>query len=308
MMGIIMPSQASLFAALIDKIAAVVNEDVITESELRESMLPFIADYRIRYGEEGLKEKMDEARQDALNRLIEEKLILLEARKRNVIVDDFEIQQRIEEVKQRFGSEDEFYKAISDSGITLVRLKKKYEEQIMMRKLVNGVINSKVHITPTQIASYYNGNIKDFSSPNMCRFKVIFIKISESEGRGAAQSLAENILARIKRGESFDALAAEFSQGPNIDKGGDMGYMAEGSTIPEIEQAMVTMSPGEVSEVIKAEAGFYIVMVVDKKLKGVLPMADVSDIIKERLFQRESELTLREFVSNLKRDAYIKIN
>jgi len=178
----------------------------------------------------------------------------------------------------------------------------------MMRKLVNGVINSKVHITPTQIASYYNGNIKDFSSPNMCRFKVIFIKISESEGRGAAQSLAENILARIKRGESFDALAAEFSQGPNIDKGGDMGYMAEGSTIPEIEQAMVTMSPGEVSEVIKAEAGFYIVMVVDKKLKGVLPMADVSDIIKERLFQRESELTLREFVSNLKRDAYIKIN
>jgi len=100
MMGIIMPSQASLFAALIDKIAAVVNEDVITESELRESMLPFIADYRIRYGEEGLKEKMDEARQDALNRLIEEKLILLEARKRNVIVDDFEIQQRIEEVSK----------------------------------------------------------------------------------------------------------------------------------------------------------------------------------------------------------------
>jgi peptidyl-prolyl cis-trans isomerase SurA len=222
-------------ASLVDKITAVVNEDVITESELQESMLPFIADYRLRYGEEGLKEKMDEARQDALNRLIEEKLISQEAVKRGVTVEDNEIQQRVDDVKKRFGSDEEFYRAINSSGITLARLKKKYEEQIMMRKLVNDVIGSRVNITPSQVTAYYYGNIKDFTVPDTVRFKVILIKPTDEMPLPQARKLAEDIWMKINKGDDFDPLAARFSQGPNAQRGGDMGYMAAGSTISEIE-------------------------------------------------------------------------
>lgn len=301
-------AQVACAASLIDKIAAVVNEDIITESELKESMLPFIADYRLRYGEEGLEQKMDEARQDALNRLIEEKLIFQEAKKRKVMVDDFEIQERLEDVKQRFDSDEEFYKAISASGVTIARLKKKYEEQIMMRKLVNGIIASRVSISPTQVTAYYYGNIKDFSMPDMVRFKVLLVKPLDQETLYSARKLAEDILKRIGQGEDFDMLANQFSQGPNTDKGGDMGYMPAGSTIPEIENAISQLNPGEISNIIETGSGFYIVMVLDKKQAGTVPIIEVSDIIKERLFQRESELTLREFVGKLKEDAYIKIN
>jgi len=301
-------AQVACAASLIDKIAAVVNEDIITESELKESMLPFIADYRLRYGEEGLEQKMDEARQDALNRLIEEKLIFQEAKKRKVMVDDFEIQERLEDVKQRFDSDEEFYKAISASGVTIARLKKKYEEQIMMRKLVNGIIASRVSISPTQVTAYYYGNIKDFSMPDMVRFKVLLVKPLDQETLYSARKLAEDILKRIGQGEDFDMLVNQFSQGPNTDKGGDMGYMPAGSTIPEIEDAISQLNPGEVSNIIETGSGFYIVMVLDKKQAGTVPIIEVSDIIKERLFQRESELTLREFVGKLKEDAYIKIN
>ena len=301
-------AQVACAASLIDKIAAVVNEDIITESELKESMLPFIADYRLRYGEEGLEQKMDEARQDALNRLIEEKLIFQEAKKRKVMVDDFEIQERLEDVKQRFDSDEEFYKAISASGVTIARLKKKYEEQIMMRKLVNGIIASRVSISPTQVTAYYYGNIKDFSMPDMVRFKVLLVKPLDQETLYSARKLAEDILKRIGQGEDFDMLVNQFSQGPNTDKGGDMGYMPAGSTIPEIENAISQLNPGEISNIIETGSGFYIVMVLDKKQAGTVPIIEVSDIIKERLFQRESELTLREFVGKLKEDAYIKIN
>jgi peptidyl-prolyl cis-trans isomerase SurA len=295
-------------ASVIDKIAAVVNEDIITESELQESMLPFIADYRLRYGEEALEEKIHEARQDALNRLIEERLIFQEAKKRKVVVEDLEIEERIEDVKQRFDSDEEFYQAISASGVTLARLKKKYEEQIMMRKLVNAIISSRVSISPTQVTAYYHGNINDFSEPDMTRFKVFFIRPSEEETLNSAREIAESVLSRINEGENFDMLVSEFSQGPNTDKGGDMGYMPAGSTIPEIEDAISALSAGEVSGVIEAGSGFYIVKVLDKKQAGAVPIMEVSDLIKERLFQRESELTLREFVSKLKEDAYIKIN
>ena len=295
-------------ASVIDKIAAVVNEDIITESELQESMLPFIADYRVRYGEEVLEEKIHEARQDALNRLIEEKLILQDAKKRKVTVDDIEIEERIDDVKQRFSSDEEFYQAINASGVTLARLKKKYEEQIMMRKLVNAIISSRVSISPTQVTAYYYGNISDFSTPDVTRFKVLFIKPAEEETLSSARRIAESVLNRIHDGEDFDMLVKEFSQGPNIDTGGDMGYMPVGSTIPEIEDAMYGLSQGEISGIIEAGSGFYMVMVLDKKEAGPVPIAEVSDLIKERLFQRESELTLREFVGKLKEDAYIKIN
>jgi peptidyl-prolyl cis-trans isomerase SurA len=294
-------------ASVIDKISAVVNEDIITESELQESMLPFIADYRLRYGEKAMDQKMHEARQDALNRLIEERLIFQEAKKRKVVVEDSEVEERIDDVKKRFNSDEEFYKAINASGVTLARLKKKYEEQIMMRKLVNAIISSRVSISPTQVTAYYYGNIKDFSTPDTVRFKVLLIKPSEEETLNGARRVAESVLKRINEGEDFDMLVREFSQGPNTDTGGDMGYMPAGSTIPEIENAVSGLSADEVSGIIETESGFYIVKVVDKKQAGVVPIGEVSDLIKERLFQRESELTLREFVAKLKEDAYIKI-
>jgi peptidyl-prolyl cis-trans isomerase SurA len=295
-------------AELVDKIVAVVNEDVITQSELKESMLPFIADYRVRYGEENLEGKMDEARQDALNRLIEERLILQESKKRKVVVEDFEIQERIDEVKQRFRDESEFLEAINASGITLYRLKQKYEEQIMMRKLINALINSRVNISPTQIAAYYYGNIKDFTMPNMARFKVFFSRFSSEESPETARRLAADVSAKIRQGEDFDMLVRQFSQGPNVDRGGDMGYMPEGSTIPELEDEIARLNPGEISDIISTDSGLYIIMVLDKKLAGPVPISEVNDVIKERLFQRESELTLREFVAKLKEDAYITFN
>jgi peptidyl-prolyl cis-trans isomerase SurA len=300
--------EACYSAEVIDRIVAVVNEDIITKSELEESMIPFIADYRLRYGDEIMEEKIDEARQDALNRLIEEKLILQDARKRKVAVEDFEIQERIDDVKQRFRDEAEFLQAINASGVTLLRLKKKYEEQIMMRKLINAIINSRVNISPTQIAAYYYGNIKDFTMPDMARFKVFFLRYSEEQTRDMARSIASNVLSRINEGEDFDMLVRQFSQGPNTDKGGDMGYMPEGSTIPELEEQIRQLKPGSVSDIINTDSGLYIMMLVDKKPAGPVPITEANDLIRERLFQRESELTLREFVAKLKEDAYITFN
>ncbi len=298
----------ALYAAqVIDRIVAVVNEDVITQSELQESMLPFIADYKVRYEEEELEGKMDEVRQDALNRLIEEKLIFQEAVKREIAVEDSEIESRLEDVKKRFKSEEEFYQAIKDSGVTMARLKDKYKEQTMMRNLVKGLINTNVNISPTQITAYYNGNIKDFSVPKMARFKVLLVKPLPDSNMDETEKIVLQILDRIKDGQDFDILVKQFSQGPNVDKGGDMGYMPAGGIIKELDDQIKLLNAGDTSGIIKTSTGFYIIKVVDKKEAGTLPINDVKDMIKDRLYQRESELTLREFIGNLKEDAYIKI-
>lgn len=294
-------------AQVIDRIVAVVNDDVITQSELQESMLPFIADYKIRYEEEELEGKIDEVRQDALNRLIEEKLILQEAKKREIAVEDSDIEERLDSVKERFNSEEEFNEAIADSGITMARLKEKYKDQIMMRNLVRGLINTNVNISPTQIVAYYNGNIKDFSVPKMARFKVLLIKCLPDSSMNETEKIVLQILDKIKDGQDFDLLVKQFSQGPNIDKGGDMGYMPAGGIIKELDDQIELLNAGDTSGMIKTSTGFYIIKVNDKKEAGTLPIYEVEEMIKERLYQRESELTLREFIGNLKEDAYITV-
>jgi len=116
-----------------------------------------------------------------------------------------------------------------------------------------------------------------------------------------------NILDKIKDGQDFDILVRQFSQGPNVDKGGDMGYMPAGGIIKELDDQIELLNVGDTSGIIKTNTGFYIIKVIDKKEAGTLPISDVKDMIKDRLYQRESELTLREFIGNLKEDAYIKI-
>jgi len=93
---------------VVDKIVAVVNDEVITQSDVDESTLSFIADYRQRYGDEEAQKRIDEAKNDALNRLIEEKLILQEAKKRNVQIDEAEVEKRFQDAKKRFASEEEY--------------------------------------------------------------------------------------------------------------------------------------------------------------------------------------------------------
>lgn len=298
----------SAYAAnVVDRIVAVVSDDIITQSELEESMLPFMADYRLRYGEEKLKDKVDEAREDALNRLIEEKLILQDAKRREVTVDEEEIEERVEDVKSRFESEEEFHRTLEESGITVTRLKQRYREQVMMRKLINGLINVKVKITPTQIGAFYYGNREDFSTPKMVRFKVLLLKPLPDRNIKETEELALQTLDRIRAGQDFDMLVKEYSQGPNIDKGGDMGFMPEGSIIKEVEDAISDAEPGEISGLIKTATGFNIIKIIDKKEPGVQSLTEATDIIRKRLFQREAELTLREFMDELKKDAYIDI-
>ncbi|NQT95410.1 MAG: SurA N-terminal domain-containing protein [Candidatus Omnitrophica bacterium] len=302
-------SGTHLYAAeVVNRIIAVVNDEVITQSELEESMLPFVADYRVRYGEEELGDKIDEARADALNRLIEEKLLLEESKKREVDVTEKEIDERIERVKKKFKDEDEFYQVIRASGMSIAKLREKYKGQIMMRKLVNALINARVQISPTQIAAFYYGNRELFSTPKMVSFKVLLLKPTDERNLVETESLSLQVLDRLRAGESFDALVEQYSQGPNIDKGGDMDYMPEDGIIEEIKEVLSKLEVGETSGLIKTSAGFNIIRLTDRKEAGTKTLEEVTGLVRERLFQREAELTLREFVDELKEDAYIKIN
>ena len=115
---------------VVDKIVAVVGTDLITQSDLERVLFPVYGEYRQRYEGEELIRKMDEARREILNQMVEEKLIINAANDSDIEVSDQEVDEKIEEVKQRFNSDEEFIEAMNRQNLTLRGLKKNYREEI----------------------------------------------------------------------------------------------------------------------------------------------------------------------------------
>ena len=294
-------------AEVVDKIVAIVNDDIITQSEVEESTLSFIADYKLRYGQEEAQNRLDEAKNDALNRLIEEKLILQEAKRRDIKIEDAEVDKRINEVKARFGSDDTFNKALSESGITVDKLRDKYRDQLMMKELINGIVFHNIQISPTQVAAYYYGHKNEFAQPETIKFRIILLKYKPGQEKQIVKSFAQELLKRINSGEDFAALAKEYSEGPNAEDGGEMDFVSKGEMAKEIDEALFNLQEGSVSAVIETTAGCNIVK-AEKKLKGSeISLADATPLIRQRLYGREAELILREFIGNLRKEAYIEV-
>ena len=177
----------------------------------------------------------------------------------------------------------------------------------MIKKLVSEIISTRVRISPTQIAAYYYSHPQEFYTPKTVRFSVLQLKPSPDMNIENIRWRIAEITDKIRAGEEFALLVQKYSQGPNAEKGGDMGYMPADDIIKEISDALSGMTEGEISGAIKTSTGFYIVKLIEKKEAKTKTLTEVTDAIRERLFQREAELTLREFVNKLRKDAYIKI-
>ncbi|MBN1405000.1 MAG: peptidylprolyl isomerase [Candidatus Omnitrophica bacterium] len=292
---------------VVDRIVAVVNDEIITQSELEESTVIFIKDYQVRYGEEEAQGRLDEAKSDALNRLIEEKLILQEAKKRNISVEEADVEARFDRVRQRFPSEEEFKKSLSESGLTIEKLKNRYKEQLMMQELVSGIVSNNIRITPTQTAAYYYGHKDEFMQPEQVKFRIMLLRFKPGQDKEVVKLFAEQLLYKIKNGEDFASLAKQYSEGPNAQEGGDMGAVSKGNMAKEIDAAIFSLNDNEVSGVIETSLGCNIIKVEQRIPPSETSLQDATPVIRERIFERESELVLREFLENLKKEAYIQI-
>ena len=294
-------------AEVVDKIVAIVDDEIITQSEVEESLASFIADYKIRYGEEETRQRLEEAKGDALNRLIEEKLILQQAKKRGIQVNESEVNVRLQQVRDKFNSEEEFLMLLSESGLTITKLKDKYRAQLMMKTMINGIIQYNIAVSPTEIASYYHGHKDEFMQPEKVNFRIILLKFKPEKSKIVTASQAKDILKKIRSGEDFATLASEYSQGPNAANGGSMGFLSRGDMVKEIDEALFSLAEGEVSEAIETSLGYNIVKVEKRIPKSELSFEEAAPLVRERLFEREAELVFREFIDKLKENAYVDI-
>ena len=214
-LGLTMAFAAS-HAEVVDRIVAIVNDDIITLSELDSAIQPFLVKLNAEnYPPEKKKKIAFKLRNDILERMIERKLTDQEVRRYNIRVSESEIDQSIERFKKAQSiTHEELLAALEQDGLTYEDYRDRMRKELVRPKLINRTIKSKVIVTDEEIKAYYDENSKDFQGTSKYHLKNIIHK---------DKALMDELLMKLDNNESFTALAKSYSKGGNAAQGGELG-------------------------------------------------------------------------------------
>jgi peptidyl-prolyl cis-trans isomerase SurA len=289
---------SALHAAQVeDRIVAIVNNDLIMLSDLKQELAPEEARIRKTYRGEELLRRLKAAQSIALTVMIERKLQLQEAKARNIEVSDQEVKQAILQLKQQG-------EAIDDKDpLSLKRVR----EQLTLLKVVDREVRSGVMVADPEMKRYYNEHRDRFALPEEYTLSQILITPRSPEDIEEARAKMREVSALLKQGESFEDLALRYSDGVNASRGGRLGLVRQGELLPGIERGVAGLVPGGISGVIETPEGLHIVRLDDKKPKQFRPFDEVRQEIQALVFQQKSEDMFQSWLSDLKNRAYIEI-
>jgi len=281
------------FSEMIDYIIATVNRDVITYSQFNQRVFEVKEAYRKVYSGEELEKRLKERDKSILDDLIEERLLLGEANRGNIKIDKIEIKKMLNIAKSKFKNLDDFYKALRNEGLTLETLEKQYKQRLMIKKIIQFKVNSKVKIEPYEISQYYQAHKKDFLEPERIKIRQIFIKIKDDEK--TAEQTAKDLLERIKSGEDM------------ANKGEDLGFINVNELLPELRAAISKLKLNEISDIVKTQTGYHIIRLEGRKLSKARKLSEVRDEIYRILFSKKADKIYSNFVNTLKKEADIEV-
>jgi peptidyl-prolyl cis-trans isomerase SurA len=295
---------------LIDRIVAVVNNEVITLSDLNKVTTLMFAG--VDKKQAFTDEQRAEIEQKALEQLIEKKLIEQKAKESSIKVDDKEVSRAVEDVlKKNNISLEQLKEILKKDGTSIEEYRKMLRSEILQSKVIGREVRSKVTITDKDIQEYYEKNVKHQEKPGeKVRIQQIFFATPPDTTPKQVEKLTsqmEEIRAKIMAGDDFGQMAAKHSQDPSAKEGGDLGVFGRGELLPVIENVAFSLQAGEVSQVTRTPAGLHLIKVIDKKgTEGEKGAQSSRDEIEENLYRREVDVLFLKWMEELKKKAYIK--
>jgi peptidyl-prolyl cis-trans isomerase SurA len=309
--GVFFLFSPNLSGEVVDRIVALVNGDVITQSEMEQMGTYIFQQVRQTSTAAEREEKLKKARMEVLSHLIESKLLEEEMKKRKIEVPERDVDAAISDVLKNSGfTEAELRKYLAREGMTYSAYRQKVRDELGKMRLVSREIKSKIVIDEDEMKKYYRDNQEKFTDPLEVKIQQIFFPLppdARKDEAAAVQAEARAVLEKARKGEDFTELAKKYSRGPEATEGGLLGWFKHKELLPELETAGFKLKTGEVSELIRGSAGFHIIRVLEKKGGEPRPFAEVQFKIREDMSQEEAEKKFQEWLKDLRAKAYIEI-
>ncbi len=297
----------------LDGVAAYVNDAVITVGEVNEAIAPSLPQWRQVYEGADLTEKIKTAYNEALDDLINAKLILKaydEDTKINKDGVDKYVEKKVSDfIQDRFGGDrQEFLKALREEKLSMEEWRRRMRERVIVGMMRGREVESKVVISPKDVQAIYVANPKKYYQDEQIKIRVILIHGStnsaDSEIRAASVS---NAVVQLKAGADFADMAKKLSEDGKAQQGGDWGWVETKDLRPELTAPLASLPTNSLSQVIRMDGDFYLVQLEDRHPAGTLPFEAVRTSIEKELRRQEIRKLTTIWIARLRKDAYIKL-
>ena len=301
-------------AVIVDRIVAIVNDQVITLYQLEQKAAPLFARYiPPDLPHDQAEERKQEIMARVLPQLIDDVLVQNEIEKKGLSATEQEVDQTIQAICAQNGfSLREFAEKLKSQGFSLERYREQVKQQIERSRLINSEVKSKIVVTDEEIASYYASTSGETSYDGPY-YDLSMINIApdnpdDPESKAVAEKKAVEAYKRLEAGEPFDKVAADYTDLSSGSAGGHLGQFSADEMDPFIRKIIVELAPGQFSKVIDMPSGYQIF-----RLNGISSTLDVKvpedekEEIRNKLYQEKMETRFQEWLDDLRAKSAIKI-
>ncbi len=299
-------------AELVDKVAAVVNDQPIALSEVEQRAAPELDQVSRERDPQKRAELRKRVMNGAVEALISEKLLEVQMDELGMTVTDQEIDLGIEDVRRQNGlTAEQFEQALVGEGYTLEAYKKFMRAQLRRLKLINLKVRSRVKIADEELKNAYNQWVRmEQQEPELhARHIVVSIpKDATPEQEKAAEAKAKALAEEARKpGVDFVELAKKKSEGPSAGDGGDLGYFKRGMMVPEFDKVAFSLPVGGVSDPVRTRFGFHVIKVEDRRALPVKSFDEMKGELQEKIFRDQMEKYTEQYVKELRQTATVEV-
>lgn len=228
----------------------------------------------------------------------------------------FETKSRIDGMIKNAPSADAFFRTLAQAGYTEESFRKEKFEEALVVNIIDREVKNRIRIPDSDIQGYYDSDDSRWKKPDQVKAAQIFFATINPENREklpadvieAKKKKAEETLAQVQAGTNFATLAKQVSEDPSSRERGGEYVFQKTQMFPEFEQAVWNLKPGTLhSQVVTTQFGFHVFKKLDDVPARVIPMAEVTEQIRELMIQREMEVRIPEYGDRLRAEAHVKL-
>jgi parvulin-like peptidyl-prolyl isomerase len=290
---------------VLDGIAAVVNGEVITFSQVRELVVSREMALRQTLQGQALADKIKETRLAAINDLIDRQLVLQDFQKNKFTIPDYAVDDHINTIiREQFkGDRLAFIRTLQAQGYTLQRFRKVETDKMIVQAMRQRAVKNDPILSPSKVERYYAEHSAEYSTPEQVKLRMIVLRKDGSD----AKNVAQEIRSKVKDGSDFAKMAQMYSEDSSKETGGDWGWIDRTTLNEALATPAFALKPGQISKVVEVSTNYYLLWVDARKPAETKPLSLVRDDVEKKVIQSDRQTAQEKWIKGLRDKAYVRI-
>ncbi|MCU1347346.1 MAG: putative peptidylprolyl cis-trans isomerase SurA [Acidobacteria bacterium] len=303
---------SSLSAAqILEAIVIRVGDRIVTRTQYAKRLHDALAEAERASTPEQKAARQQEVRANLTNELISELLIKDRADRLGLTVSDTDVREAVNRLKQQYGitTDEQFAESLQKSGMSRLDMEAQLRDTLITNKVFSRELRSREELTDRELRDRYDREKERYRLPERAHLRAVIIpKPDDPAGAERAQKRAGEIAAQARLTADFATLASSIPESAIKEKGGDMGEIARGELLPDLDKAVFNSQAGTVLGPIATKSGWHIIKVETRAPSEVPAFESVKDRLRKDASEDAFQRDYKAYIDRLRKDAFIQIN